>query len=158
MVEQGRKVEFEKAGPRTLACVDRKGEPGKVIGPAFGALFAWAGQKGVAPTGAPLGIYHDSPEDVPVDELRMTIAIPVAPGTKGEGEIRVEDIPEREEAVLVHKGPYSTVGASYGALMGGVFSSGRSPAGPPMEVYISDPNSVPEAELLTELRIPVRKA
>ena len=151
-------VEFVVSKARRYALVDVKGEPGKLFGPSLGRVMGWAMQKGYAEQGPPIGIYHDSPEDVPMDQMRMTIGVVVNDRARGEGDVRVETFPPREEAVLVHKGPYVSIGEAYGALMGAVFSSGRSPTGPPMEVYVSDPNRVAPAELLTEIRIPVRKA
>jgi len=153
--EQGG-VEFVMSRPRRYAFIDMKGDVRKLVGPGIGRIVGWTMQKGYFDQSPPVVIYHDSPEDVPLEQMRMSVGVPVNDRAKGEGDVRIEVVPAREEAVFVHKGPYTTIGASYGALMGAVFASGRSPAGPPMEVYVSDPNRVPEAEILTEIRLPVR--
>jgi len=98
---------------------------------------------------------------VPPEELLWELQSPVAgdvppsgPDERGLGVKRVEGV---EVASTMHKGPYDKIGAIYGALAGWIAENGYEIAGPPEEVYLSDPDKTPAEELLTEVHFPVRK-
>ena len=150
-------VRFETSEKRTIACVDRKGPYGDVVGGALGQVAGWAGPKGLV-VGPPLGIYHDSPMDVAPEDLRSTLGCPVPEGTNGEGDIRIEVIEPRQEAVLTYKGPYEGMQGAYNRLFDAIFKGGYRPAGSCMEIYISDPHETAPEDLLTEIRMPVDRA
>ena len=61
-------------------------------------------------------------------------------------------------ACLIHRGGYSAIGQSWEALMGWIVANGYVMSGPCCEVYLNDPDRVPEADLLTELQQPIQKA
>ena len=72
----------------------------------------------------------------------------------GEG-IALEEIPGAHVVFTTHKGPYSGVPEAYAALFAWLEENGRKPAGPAREVYLNDPQDVPESELLVEVSIPL---
>ncbi len=55
----------------------------------------------------------------------------------------------------MHKGPYETVAPTYEDLWTWIGANGYRIAGPPMEIYFSDPNKVAPEEYLTEIQMPV---
>jgi effector-binding domain-containing protein len=57
----------------------------------------------------------------------------------------------------MHHGPYDGVGQTYEQLGRWIAENGYEIAGPSEEVYLSNPQETPPAELLTEVRFPVRK-
>ena len=63
-------------------------------------------------------------------------------------------MPGATVASTVHVGPYGEIGKAYTALQKWMTDAGRRPAGPVREVYLNDPGSVPENELLTEVDWP----
>ena len=150
-------VRFETSERRTIACVDRKGPYGEVVGDGLCQVAGWAGPRGLV-RGPPLGIYHDSPKDAAPEELRSTLGCPVPEGTQGEGEVRIEVMEPRQEAVLMYKGPYQGMEHAYNRLFDAIFSGGYRPAGPCMEIYISDPQETAPEDLMTEIRMPVERA
>ena len=124
---------------------------GDGIGEAFAAIMAHAGASGAQFVGPPFCLYPDEMGD----EFGMVVCLPVAPGASaGEG-VALETVPGGTCATLLHRGPYSAIGDSYGALQAWIAANGRQPAGPPREVYLNDPQTVPAAELLTEIDWPV---
>ena len=151
-------VEIKMSEERRLACLDVKGPYATAVQTGLSQLYAWAAPKGLLGGGPPIGIYHDSPQDVAPEELRSTLAIPVPDTVQGEGAVRIEVIPSREEAIYVHKGPYDRLEPAYGKVIEHIFKSGYKIAGPPMEVYISNPMEVPPEELVTEIRFPIARA
>ena len=143
-----------------VAFVSMKG-PYSLIGETFGKLYHWIGEKGYVPAGAPIGVYFNTPGQVPDEELlwelRSPIAGDVAPGGPDEQGLGVKKVEGAEVASTMHKGPYDQVGATYGALAGWIAENGYQIIGPGEEVYLSDPDKTPPEELLTEIRFPVRK-
>jgi effector-binding domain-containing protein len=153
-------VTVKQTDPRTVAFIPMKGPYDRIEG-TFGRLFGWVGQKGYVPAGPPLGIYLNSPEQAPPDELLWELQCPlggdvppVEPDASGVGVKKVGGI---EVASTVHQGPFDEVGQTYGMLWEWINTNGYEIVGPSEEVYFSDPSTTPSQELTTEIRFPVRK-
>ena len=153
-------VSVKKTEPRTVAFISIKG-PYDRIAETFGTLFGWVVQKGYTPAGPPMGIYFNSPEMVPADELLWELQCPLSadvspiePDASGCGVKRVE---EAEVASVMHKGSYEEMGRVYGELFAWITQNGYDVAGPSEEVYFKDPAETPPEELLTEVRFPVKR-
>lgn len=153
-------VMVKKTEPMTVAFIAKKG-PYSLISQTFGELYGWIGEKGYIPSGPPVGVYFNDPQQVPAEELLWELCSPIAgdvtssgPDERGLGVRRVEGM---EVAATIHKGPYDKIGPVYGALAGWIMENGYEIAGPPEEVYLSDPGQTPPQELLTEVRFPARK-
>lgn len=97
------------------------------------------------------------PETELLWELQSPIGGDVAPSDPDERGIGVKKVEGADVASTMHKGPFEEVGTTYGALVGWITENGYEIAGPPTEVYLSDPAETPPGELLTEVRFPVRK-
>lgn len=153
-------VTLKRTEPRTVAFIPMKG-PFDQIEETFSRLFKWVIEKGYAPVGPPLGLYFNSPEQVPPEELLWELQCPLpddtAPGEPDAGGVGIKKVSGVEVASTVHKGPFDEVGKIYGMLWGWVSSNGYEIVGPPEEVYFSDPCTIAPQELMTEIRFPVRK-
>ena len=154
-------VTVKKTEPMTVAFISKKGDYSQ-IGGSFGELYGWIAEKGCIPAGPPLGVYFNNPAEVPPEELLWELQSPVAgdvapsgPDERGLGVKRVEG---RMVASATHEGPYDQVGAVYDAVASWIMGNGYQFAGPPEEVYLSDPEKTPPEELLTEIRFPVTKS
>ena len=153
-------VTVSKTKPMTVAFLSMKG-PYTLIGEAFGKLYGWIGEKGLIPAGPPSGVYFNSLDQVPAEELVWELRCPIigdvalsGPDEQGLGAKTVEEV---EVAYTLHKGPFNQVGPVYGALVAWITGNGYEIAGPSEEVYLSDPGSTPPGELLTEVRFSVKK-
>lgn len=133
------------------------GPPG--IAELFGDGFAGLGMAGVALAGPPVTVYHDpefSPESIDVE-----LVYPVTPGAKapvatpGGRTLEARTVPGGEVAVLIHVGPYETLGESYQALANWIGEHGYRVSGPPREIYLSSP--MDPGPPVTEIRMPVEK-
>lgn len=153
-------VTVKKTEPMTVAFLSRKG-PYTLIGESFGKLYSWIGEKGYAPSGPPLGVYFNSPEQVPAEELLWELQSPIggdiAPSGPDERGIGVKRVEGTEVASTMYKGPYEEMGSVYGALVGWITGNGYEIVGPSTEVYLSNPAETPPGELLTEVRFPLRR-
>ncbi len=104
-----------------------------------------------------LGLCHDDPEVTPPQNIRYDACIKVGPEFQPSGEVGVQEIPAGDYAMVLHKGPYSTLKESYAALAGQWLpNSGREPKNAPShEVYLNHPEDTPPEELLTEIYVPL---
>lgn len=128
---------------------------GDDIAAGFGALMHYMGPRGIAPSGAPLVVYHDMIDaDTDGD---VEVCIPVAEPVDGaDGEVYGSTLVGGTVAATVHRGPYDQIGPAYHVLAGWVSEHGHELAGPPRERYLNDPREVPPDELLTEINWPIR--
>ncbi len=129
---------------------------GQDIGAAFGAIFAYLGEVGEGPSGAPFGLFPET--DFNADDFEMELCVPVSRMPEPRGDIIAREVPGGEAAATIHKGPYSETAGAYRALGDWVREHGYRIAGPAREVWLNDPNQVEASELLTEISFPVAKA
>jgi len=133
------------------------GPPG--IAELFGDGFAGLGAAGVMLAGPPVSVYHD-PEFSP-ESIDIELVYPVPAGVSGPlptpagRTLEWRTVCGGEAAVIVHVGPYETLGESYQALADWIGQHGYRVAGPPRELYLSSP--MDPGPPVTEIRFPVEK-
>ena len=153
-------VTVKKTEPVTVAFLSMKG-PYTLISESFGKLYGWIGERGYIPSGPPLGVYFNSPDQVPAEDLLWELQSPiggdVTPSGPDEHGFGVKKVEGAEVASTMHKGPYEEMGNIYGEFVGWIIGNSYEIVGPSTEVYLSNPAETPSEELLTEVRFPVRK-
>jgi len=115
---------------------------GEVLARAFGeaeAIVA-AGEAGTADP--PFVIYHAVP--TPGEPIDIEVCVPVAHAIEAREPWRLEELPAGTFASTLHIGPHHTVAPAYGALTAWIAANGLAIAGPPREVYLSEPSTPPE--------------
>jgi effector-binding domain-containing protein len=150
-----------KLGQREAALVLAKRLPvrlsqiGNVMGGAFGEVYGYLGAQGVEGQGPPFVVYHGAPvEDDPFDiEVCAPVTAPIDPPAGWQ----LEELPAGTFATLLHVGPYDAIGASYEAMFAWVGAHGLAPAGPPREVYLSEPGTPPD-QIRTIVELPVTES
>lgn len=140
-----------------LAVLAHRGAYGG-IGATFDRLNAWGAARGLI--GAEtrfIALYHDDPITVPEAALRSEAGLTVPPGVKASEGVRILDLPPTRCAVLIFKGPYAELEPIYTWLYRDWLpASGEDPADqPPREEYLNDPKTVPPAEWLTAIMLPL---
>jgi effector-binding domain-containing protein len=75
-----------------------------VVDRAFPQLFAWLGERGIAPAGPPFIRYLEV--DQAGEPLEIEVAAPVSRGAEPDGPVSSGLLPEGRYATLVHTGPY----------------------------------------------------
>ena len=140
-----------------LAALHHRG-PYSDIGPAFQTLGRIAGAAGLfqQPGAMMMGVYQDDPRTTPPADLRSSAAV-VIPDTvtvpEGLVELRLEG---GRFACLTHVGSYEQLPDAWRRAHEALGSSGHRPrAGASYERYLNDPTRVPEAELQTEICLPI---
>jgi effector-binding domain-containing protein len=124
---------------------------GPAMAEAFPRIYQAVVSAGVEPAGMPLAVYFEmGPE-----ETTFECAIPVPSPFPASGEVQPSSVGGGEVAVTVHVGPYDTIGQTWEALMSWLGGQGKTATGHGWESYLNEPGQVPDAELRTELCIPV---
>ncbi|MEX0329287.1 MAG: GyrI-like domain-containing protein [Ruegeria sp.] len=128
------------------------------IGKSFEAFGALCESRQLWPhVGPAIGLYLDSPDDVPEQELRSYAGAEYRGDATPDG-MESLDIPGGKTAVLTFKGPYSGLAGAYHTLFGNWLpTSGEEPADQPCyEVYLNDPRETAPEDLLTEICLPLK--
>jgi effector-binding domain-containing protein len=125
----------------------------RTMGAAFDALGAFIGRTGIAPVGPPVAIYRSFDGGT----LAFDVGVPVAAAdrVKAAGEVTAGETPALRAWKTVHKGPYARLRETYGALEAAMGRAGLPRPEIAWEVYLNDPDSTPEDDLLTEVYMPV---
>ena len=105
-----------------------------------------------------IGIAHDDPDITEASKIRLDVCLTVPEDFVAPNGFQIQRIPGGDYAVLRHKGSYKGLHDDYRYLYGQWLpQSGREPtAAPAMEIYRNDPDTVPEAELLTDICLPLK--
>jgi DNA gyrase inhibitor GyrI len=123
--------------------------------PKFGQL---AGQRGLfKPSVKMISLCHDNPKTTPADQLRGDACVSVDDAYQGDDVLKIETIDGGRYAVAQHIGPYASLHKTWSALASEWMpTSGQTPRNAPsFEIYLNSPGGTPEAELLTEIYIPI---
>ena len=120
-----------------------------------GQIFSEENQKnGLTVTGPFITLYHDC--EYREKDATMECVAPITGRiVLSDPEMEVRTLTGGKVLSLIHKGSYSKLHESWSRI--GAYAEEREfiPNGLHREVYLNDPNSVSEEDLLTELQIPV---
>ena len=150
-------VRFETRKPVRVAFVRHIG-PYQECGVAWETLCKFAAGQGLfSPDTLRIGIGHDSPEITPADQLRYDACLTVDDQFQPTGEIRIQELPGGEYAVIAHRGPYAGLPDAYRWIFREWLPASRRQlrSGPCFEIYVNDPTTTPPEDLITEIYIPL---
>ena len=146
-----------------LVCVRHRGRY-QEVGRAWGALAAWASEHALPLADAPrVGVSHDDPAMVEPAKIRYDACYAIHASRVPAVEPHVRPpvfwraMPAGDYAIARHHGPYHELGEAYRRLfLEWLPRSGRYPANAPVvERYRNSPREVEEAELSTDLLLPL---
>jgi effector-binding domain-containing protein len=126
---------------------------GNDIGAGFGSLTQALGREGVTPSGPPLIVYHEVIDEETEGDIE--ICVPVPDAISGDSAVYGRELEGGTMATTLHRGPYEEIAPAYHTVAGWISDHGHEVAGPPREVYLNDPRTVPPAELLTRVEFPI---
>jgi effector-binding domain-containing protein len=151
-------VETQPVRVAYVATTSAKGEQeiAAAIGGAYAEVGAFMRAHGLTQAGPPITIntkWDDS-------GYAFDAAIPVDKAPEKEipadGRVQVKETYAGKALKVVHKGAYHGMPATYDRLFAWAAAHGYEQAAPPWDEYVSDPGSVPEAELTTNVVLPVK--
>jgi len=130
----------------------------QAIGGTFERLLAWAVPQGlVSPHTRSFGVFYDDPDTTPAPSLRAFAGVDVASDFVPPEGVQTVELAAGPVALLRHQGPYADLETAYRHLYGvWLPQSGREPADrPPFEEYLNDCKTLPAAEWLTAIHLPL---
>jgi AraC family transcriptional regulator len=126
----------------------------KTLASLFGAVFGYAMKNGVELRSPPTTIYEAWGPGMVTIHAGMMVASANPPA-----EIHKATLPACEAAVTIHTGPYDGLGDAHAAVEQWLAEQGLDKAGPPREVYLTDPGEVPDPkQWKTQIIWPIRAA
>jgi effector-binding domain-containing protein len=123
-----------------------------LMGPTYGKIAHYLGEKSLAPAGAPYTAYYN----MDMQDLDVEIGIPVIEPVDGVDDLQATTIPGGKMATCIHKGPYNKIEVAYTALMAFMQSEGLDATGVAYEYYLNDPTETSPEELLTQVFFPLK--
>ena len=150
-------VSVESMPPTRVAYVRHTG-PYENCSQAWDKICTWMGKEGhLGPGTRFIGVSYDDPEITPPERIRYDACITVDDAFQPEGEIAVQVLAGGDYARSTHHGPYETLSRTYHRLMGEWLPrSGRHLRNAPcLEFYLTDPDSTPASDLLTDVCVPL---
>lgn len=123
------------------------------MGAVYGELMTFATRNNLRMAGFPYAIYHQF-EGTRVD---MECGLPVDRAINSEGKFLCGTFPETRCAGVEYYGDYNQLERAHTAIQQWIKTHGFQLAGPPVEVYATDPQSEPDpAKWLTRVYYPIR--
>lgn len=119
----------------------------QMMGEAFGALWAYAGQVHAAVVGGPYTLYHN----MDMQDLDVEMGFPVAGPVPSKEAIQHRVLPATQVATCLYTGPYDGIHAAYEALQKWMAEQGAQPGATMFEWYLNDPTQVKPEQLLTRI-------
>jgi AraC family transcriptional regulator len=143
--------------PRTALVIRTKcarEEIAQALGACLPRVYAYATQHGLPFAGPPFTRYLPSGPGLVSLEAGFTIAAPA----QGEGDIVATELPGGPCAVAIHEGVYDKLVETHTAIERWIAASALESAGPPWEVYLTDPGDKPDPkDWRTEVIYPLRR-
>ncbi|MBN1795865.1 MAG: AraC family transcriptional regulator [Sedimentisphaerales bacterium] len=148
-------VKIKKLKPRKVVFVRHTG-PYDQCGPAWKKLCSWAGPKRLFGFSTKfLGLCYDDPDVTEPEKIRYDACITVTKDVEPEGEIGVQEIPQGEYAITLHKGPLEKLSETYSRLCGQWLpQSGREAKNfPSVEIYLKHPDKTKPEKMKVEIQL-----
>jgi len=153
-------IKTKHVEPMSVVCKSFQG-PYDQTEDVLDELMGWIMRVGHPFCAPPRAVYYDDPEEVPEDELRAEVCLPVAERVMGDDEVENKQLPETEVAYIMHEGPYDGIPAVYEELFSWIeendytFREGLGTR----EVFHKLYGEVEtEEQLVTEVQVPIEKA
>ena len=141
------------------------GEPQTVISGLIGAvmqqIFSPANQRGNVNISGPITLLFNgetlskTTEEWGKAHLEWEIAVPIVGRISVEPGFDVKSLPGGKMVTLIYTGPYHEIAGAYTKAIEYVGRHGLMINGPCREMYLNNPQEVPESKLMTEIQIPV---
>lgn len=151
-------VDVKTLPPVTAACLSHLGRM-EDIGETLDEALGHAAKAGLlAADSKPVRLCHDIRAQGRPGPRHFDAGVTLAEGVRDTGTLRRTAVKGGTYAVALHRGSYAGIGDTYRWLLDSWLpDSGYAlRPGPGVEVYLNDPRTTDEADLLTEIRLPLR--
>ena len=149
-------IEIRKVVPRLYVGI-RRTVKRDGLGPACAEILSrvagWLASKGKQPAGGPIMVYHSVNEAT--GDFDVQPAYFVGTPITGEGDIAIGETAGGDALFAVHAGPYASLGETWAQLFTHAAAIRRKVTRSSWEVYLNTPGDVAEADLRTEIYVPI---
>jgi effector-binding domain-containing protein len=122
---------------------------------AFPQIWGFLQKQGIQPLSPPFSRYHHYGTDTLDLEVGLPVTTPIS--LPEETDMANSELPGGTVATTWHVGPYETLPQTYLALEAWIKKEGREIAGPPWEIYWTDPGQEPDSsKWRTQLLWPIK--
>lgn len=150
-------IAIQKIEPFTYFCLPSTG-PFSKLPEIIGKLMEESRLQNLAPSGALIGIYYNTPGEVEPEELIWEMGFPVSPQTLVQPPLEQKVWEFEQVATCLHIGPYEKTGETIVKMMEWLKANGYSTSGPILERYLDmNPQEIKPENLKTEIWIPCQK-
>ena len=157
----GLEVEKVEVAPVTVAYVPATsprdvGAYAAALGAGYGQVATFMSKHKVKQAAAVLAI--NNKEDASGYQFDAAIPLDRAPEVPvaADSKVQVKQTYGGPALKIVHKGAYQGLASTYAKTVAWMQAAGYAPAGAPWDEFVSDPGTTPEAELITNIFVPVR--
>lgn len=150
------KIELNEQRPQpTLSIRTRVAMEGlpKLIGESYMKIGEYLHELGEEPAYAPFTAFYN----LDMQDLDVEMGYPVKRPLPGHDDIKSGEIPGEFVVSCMYKGPYQGMEPVYNDLFKWISDNNYKSTGVYYEYYFNAPDEVPEAELLTQVVMPVIK-
>lgn len=123
------------------------------IGEFMAAYFS----QNLGPITGLIALYLNAPDQVPEAELKWRIGAPIGKETEPAAPLQKDVFDHPQVAYALYIGPYDKISETYGKISAYIDQNGWRMSGPPMEMYLDNPEETAPEELRTEIFLPVVK-
>ncbi len=128
---------------------------GPFVGAGMAELAGAVASQGARFAGPPFVVYHMA--NASDAEIDLEVGVPVSEPVEPVGRVGNATIEGGLAATTLHCGAYEGIGAAYQAVAEWLQEHGHETAGPPREIYLTDPNQVTDpGALRTEIVWPIK--
>jgi len=152
-------VKIEKIEPIRVVYLRHTG-PYENCHTAWEKICAWMAKKQlITDQSLMIGISHDDPETTAPEKIRYDACISVNDKINGDDDIKIMNVGGDNYATYIHVGEYLKLIDSYRKLYNDWLpESGHKARNEPcMEIYIDNPEQVPQEKCRTKICIPIEK-
>jgi effector-binding domain-containing protein len=132
--------------------------PIEAIGPTIQGdlreIYKYLARSNVAPAGEPFVIYHSRPTITA--GWQIEVCAPISRDLAAPPGWTVREVPGGSVATTLHVGPYEGLGLAYEEIERFIRTHELDVAGPPREIYMSEPEVSP-SETKTRIEFPVSR-
>ncbi len=154
---QTAEIKVKEVSPFSYCCIAHKG-PFTEVENVIGKLMQVSQSRNIFPTGALIGIYFNSPEEVKPEELEWEIGFPISDQVNISEPLKKKVWKITSVVAAIHKGAYEETGTTIAKMLEWMKEKGFIQAGPVLEKYLTmpTPETKPE-DLRSEIWIPYQK-
>ena len=149
-------IEIKQVVPRLYVGI-RRTVKRDGLGPACAEILSrvagWLASKGKQPAGGPIMVYHSI--NAATGDFEVQPAYFVGPPIMSEGEITIGETAGGDALFAVHAGPYASLDQTWAQLFNYAASIRRKVTRSSWEVYLNTPGDAAEADLRTEIYVPI---